>query len=87
MQHDTPDEIFDRFPILADSSLENNTGWSIQLCSYYLVVFSKDLQEHVTTESKFVIPDLTKLTTEILQIDALREIQNHASMSYKVLSK
>ena len=43
MQHDTPDDIFNRFPILADSSLENNTGWSIQLCSYYLVVFSKDL--------------------------------------------
>ena len=66
MKHDTPDELFDRFSILVVSFPENALGWSVQLCSYYLAAFSKDLDEHVTTEFKFSMPDLTKLTTKAL---------------------
>ena len=85
--HDTPDELFDRFSVLAVSLPANSSGWSVQLCSCYLAALSKDLAEHVTTESTFVMPDLTKLTTKALQINALREIRQHASTSFKILNK
>ena len=59
----------------------------MQLCSCYLAALNKELDEHVTTESTFIMPDLTTQTTKALQLSALRGIRQHALISFKVLNK
>ena len=61
--------------------------WPHQLCSSFLNALTPDLSEYVTTESDFVMPDLTTLTTKALQIEALRLIRSQASKSYDALKK
>ena len=81
VQHNTPDELYDRYSILAVSLPADSKGWLIQLCSSYFAALLKDLAEHITTETLFVMPDLTTLTTEALQLNALRDIRQFASSS------
>ena len=87
VQHDTPDKLYDRHSILAVSLPVDSKGWSIQLCSSYFAALSKDLAEHITTETLFAMPDLTTFTTKSLQLNALRDIRQFASSSYKILNK
>ena len=64
------------------------SGWSVQVFSCYLSALSKDLFEHIASaESTLAMPDLTTLTTKLLQIDALRNIRNHASAGFKMINK
>ena len=88
MYHDTPDELFDRFSILAVTLPVKSSGWSIQLYSCYLAALSKDLSEHIASvESTFVMPYLTTLTTKALQMDTLRNIRKHTSAGFKIINK
>ena len=56
VQHNTPDELYDRYSVLAVSLPADSKGWSIQLCSSYFAALSKDLAEHITTKTLFVMP-------------------------------
>ena len=85
--HYTPDELFDKYSRLALSLPDDASSWSIQLCSCYLTALSKDLVDDLTSDLKLSIPDLTKLTTKALQLDALRIIRQHAVSSFKKLIK
>ena len=87
VQHDTPDELYDRYSILAVSLPADAKGRSAQLCSSYFAVLSKNLAEHIATETEFVIPDLTTLTTKTLQINAHCDIHQFTSSSFKFLNK
>ena len=85
MQHDTPDELFNCFSILAVSSPVDAKIWSVQLCSRYLASLSKDLAKHVTAEDyNFVMPNLVLLDTKACQLDVIQEIHEHTASSYKV---
>ena len=69
--HATPDELFDQYCSLAVSLPENSSTWPIQLCSCFLSALSKELMDHVTSDSNFKIPNLNKLTSNALQLDTL----------------
>ena len=75
---DTPDELFDKFTSLSVSLPGDTNKWSIQLCSSFLLALPTDLSKKITTESGFVMPNLTTLISKALQLDALRDIHRHA---------
>ena len=87
VHHNTPDELFDRISSLAVSLPVDASKWSIQLCSCYLTALSKDLHDALTSDDKFIMPDLTKLTSKSLQLDALRKVREFATASYKTINK
>ena len=82
---DTPDELYDKLSILSVNLPDNAKAWPIQLCSSYLNALISDLSEHVTTNSGFVMPDLTSLISKDLQLAALRSVRTYAASSFKLL--
>ena len=43
--------------------------------------------DHVTSKSNFKIPDLTKLISKALQLDALQSVRVYTSSSFELLNK
>ena len=84
---DTPYEIFDRFNEISVSLPNNASTWTLQLYSSYLSALTSDLLEAVASDKLFVILDLSKLTTKVMQIDAMRTVSTQASASYRELKK
>ena len=66
---------------------EDATKWTLQLCSAYLSALSKDLSERITSESSFIMPNLSTLTTKALRLEALTVVHTLASSSYRELEK
>ena len=87
MYTDTPEQLFNKFNSLSTSSPNDATSWSIQLCSCYLSVLTVDLNDYITSDENFKMPNLTTLTTEALQLEALRGICQKSSVSFRSLSK
>ena len=52
-----------------------------------MLALASDLSEAVTPEKKFVMPNLSTLTTKALQLTALRTVRSQASASYRELLK
>ena len=46
-----------------------------------------ELNEHVTTDTGFIMPDLTMLTIKALQIETLRVIRTHVYNIFATLRK
>ena len=81
--YDAPNKLFDKFSSLAVSLPNNLSTWSIQLCSCILSFLSRELVDHVTSDKSFKMPDLTKLSSKALQLNALRDIRSYAATSFK----
>ena len=72
--NDTPDELYDAFTSISVRLPDDATTWSINLCSSYLSALKLELSEAVTSENAFTMSKLTNLTTESLQLEALRYV-------------
>ena len=84
---DIPEELFDRFNEISVSLPENASTWTLQLCLSYLSALTSDLLDAVTSDNLFIIPDLSKLVTKAMQIDALHTVRTQASARYRDLKK
>ena len=74
MRTNTPDKLFDMFTSLSVSLPDDTTTSSTQFYSSFLSALAKDLYEQLTTNSIFVMPNLTTLISKATQQDALRDI-------------
>ena len=85
--NDTPDELYDTFTSIPVGLPNNATTRSVNLCSSYLSALKSELSETVTSDSTFTMLKLTNLTTESLQLEALRYVRHQVSESYRELCK
>ena len=79
-------ELFDKFTSLSVILPDDATIWLIQLCSSFLSALTKDFSKQLTTESSFIMPNLTTLTSKAKQLDSLRNICQHALKYYRNLA-
>ena len=85
--NDTLDELYDKFTRLSISLSDDTTSWSIQICFCYLSVFATDITEAITFDASFFMPELTTLTSNALQLEALRTVSSQDFTKYKELEK
>ena len=81
----TPDDLFSHFTALLPLLSPNDMSWSFCLVTLFFQALPSELQEAVQL-GRYIFPDISKLTTSILQEYSLQTLREHDVVAFKKLS-
>ena len=80
----TPDDIFSRFTSFLFLFSPNAMSWSFCLVTLFFQDLPTELQEAIQL-GVYMFPDISKLTTSLLQEQYLQQLREHVVVTYKTL--
>ena len=78
----TPDDLFSHFTTFLPLLSPNAMSWSFCLVALFFQTLPTELQEAVQL-GRYIFPDISKLTTSLLQEKILQSLREHAVVAYK----
>ena len=81
----TPDDLFSHFTAFLPLLSPNAMSWSFCLVTLFFQALPTELQEAVQLGG-YIFPDISKLTTSLLQEQSLQSLREHAVVAYKKLT-
>ena len=80
----TLDDLFNHFTSFLPLLSPNAMSWSFYLVTLFFQALSMELQEAIQLGG-YIFPDISKLTTSLLQEQSLQQLREHAVVAYKIL--
>ena len=80
-----PDDLFSHFTVFLPLLSPNAMSWSFCLVTLYFQALPSDLQKAVQLGG-YMFPDISKLTTSLLQKQSLQTLLEHTVVAFKKIS-